>query len=91
MIHKIGNTDNRDDIIHSWIYHYGLECMLKVPKGIPPINYDSDLLDRTSPPMNNSTVYSIDPEGCLDVDDAFQFENDTDWISFNNTYYVYRK
>lgn len=72
MVRKFGSTLNKDDIMTSWIYHYQLESILKSVRTRDLVIKREGLVLDTSD--ISAPIYSIDPLGCVDVDDAFQYE-----------------
>lgn len=68
---KIGNVHNLNDLKLGFLYHYGL---IKQTKQIiiPTVEV------REGEDHTDRKVYSVDPEGCQDIDDAFAFETDSD-------------
>ena len=81
IILKIGSTESVNDVLTGLVYHYGLNNMLKmrtppiVPDTLPD---DTNLIDHT-----DLSIYSIDPEGCKDIDDAFSLQSTEDGCQLN--------
>jgi exoribonuclease R len=70
LVRNLGSTLDHSKIIDSWLYHYGLEEHLKSPKiDFRPLTPEFRLTDHS-----DCQVFSIDPPGCVDVDDAFHYE-----------------
>lgn len=81
IVQKIGSSLELFDLLKGWIYYFNLEHHLKKH---PISNNITDILSINTllynPVIVTNQVYSIDPIGCTDIDDAFDF------VSLDNGY-----
>lgn len=81
IILKIGSAESVHDMLTGLAYHYKLNNMFKMrePPKIPDtLPIYPNLIDHT-----DLSIYSIDPQGCQDIDDAFSLQPTEDGYQLN--------
>lgn len=76
LMQKLGTTDNPDEIVLSWIHHYQLTAYLKVHPVVQVKSCSEKLIHE----QFENQVCSIDPPGCVDIDDCFHMDDNYIYI-----------
>jgi exoribonuclease R len=86
ILHVFGLYDDISVMEHALCYHYDLLDNNYRLKNIPIVKYGYEI-NRTT---INENIYSIDPNGCRDIDDAFSIKIDNEafhlWIHIADVY-----
>jgi len=82
IIHLIGDIDNEINHCEIYLHHYQLYT--------PKLNFKDDLLFNYNhhKDITNLNIYSIDPKGCLDIDDAISYHNNIIGIHIADVSYI---
>jgi exoribonuclease R len=86
ILNVFGIYDEIPVIEQALCYHYNLLDSNYRLKNIPVVKYGYDISRTTI----NNDIFSIDPDGCLDIDDAFSIKEDNEsfhlWIHIADVY-----